>query len=428
MIVVTRTRWSAIMNIVILDAHPKEDARITKHVKYLLEQGLNVYRMHYNHNDESAKPGAFSQFGEKGFRINFFIPHGKLGTIYLLVYCLRRKILTDCLKALGALTFDPGQPSVIHVHDPHLLPLAGMLVRSSLPHSKIVYDRHEVYEELIQYFGVSTPLLYEKLTKNSISAIVIVSDHHAAMTRTLFPGPYIATVPNYPMSTIYDENIIKNKIQSLNSDSRINAVYIGSLNSLLDRDVDLLIRIADAMLRSYDNVHFIVGGTYMDVQSKMKIDACSRKHDGRFQFLGYVPWEKTIELTQKAHIGFFLLRPDTRYWVKASPNKVFEYLMCGTVPVVRADVDHADALKKCSLIFGRSDDDDDIMKAVRDLLDDPQKLKEYMEKARELSVHYTWDAVAVRYIKLYNTLLYPENISKSSCGETPAVLRGAEVR
>lgn len=408
MIVTAQTNELSIMDIVILDAHPEEDARIKRHVKYLIDQGIGVYRIHYNCTDESAKSGAFSQFGEKGFRINTLFSQGKIRTLYNLIFCLRRKILTECMKALETLNFDPMQPSVIHVHDPQLLPLAGMLIRNSLSNSKVIYDRHEVYEQLVKHFGVSIHTLYEKLVKNSISGVVTVSEHHVSMTRKLFPESYIVTVPNYPMSSIYDENIIDNKIWSFNTGSEVNAVYIGGLNNLLDRDVDLLVKIADEMLQSYNNVNFIVGGTYLDARSKVKIDTLSKKYADKFHFLGYVPREKTIKFTQKAHIGFFLLRPDTEYWVKASPNKVFEYLMCGTVPIIRADVDHADALRRCSLIFGRSDDDDVVVKAVLDLVGDPERLREHMSSAKRLSANYTWESVACQYIELYSTLLYPE--------------------
>ncbi len=397
------------MDVIILDSHIEEDARIKRHVEHLIDQGLSVYRIHYNYIDKYAQPGVFSEFGEKGFRINVLM--GKLRTPYFLIYCLRRKILAECLRALEILNYDPEQPSVIHVHDPWLLPLAGMLVRNDLSDSKIVYDRHELYDKLARYLGVSLPGLYEKLTKNSISGVVIVSEHHASMTHKLFITPHVVAVPNYPISTIYNNNIVNNKIQSLRSDSRINAIYIGSLNQS-DRDVDLLIKIADTVLQSYNNVNFIVGGTNLDSQSKVKIDALSKKHDGRFQLLGYVPREKAVEFTQKAHVGFLLVRPDTHYWVKTSPNKVFEYLMCGTVPIIRADVDHADVLRRCSLIFDRFDGDDVIVKAVSDLIGDHVRLKELMTAAKDLSADYTWEGVAFRYIELYKLLLYPDTALK----------------
>jgi glycosyltransferase involved in cell wall biosynthesis len=412
------------MDVVILDAHREEDGRIKRHVKYLVDQGLGVYRINYNYIDRSAKPGIFSHFGEKGLRINVNT-QGKIKLFYHLIYRLRGKRLAECLKALEILKFDPVPPSVIHVHDPQLLPLARMLVNKKLFNSKIVYDRHEVYERFTRHLEIPVSLIYEMITRNSISGVVTVSEHHVDMTHKLFPNQYVITVPNYPLSAVYDRNIINNKVQSCDPHSQINAIYIGSLNNLLDRDVDLLTDIASNVLQLYSDVRFTVGGTNLDAQSRLKLDDLSRKHNGRFQFLGPVPREKTIELTQKAHIGFFLLRPDTHYWVKASPNKVFEYLICGVVPIIRADVDHSDVLRKCSLIFSRSDDDRVIIKAVLNLLGNPEKLKEYMKNAYELSADYTWESVADRYIELYNTLLYPKIDPKPSIEESPLAPKNA---
>lgn len=401
------------MDVVILDAHPEYDARIIKHVKYLLDEEVNVYRIHYNFLDESIQPGAFSQLGEMAFRINLLFYQGKFRTLYYLIYCLRKKILKDSLNALKVLNFDPVQPSIIHVHDPQLLTLAVMLVKNGLSNSKIVYDRHEIYEKKNKTFGVHIPIFYEKQNKNFILGLVVVSEQHVSMAQPLFPNSNVVTVQNYPLSKMYIKSIINNKILSFKPDSKINVVYIGSLNNLFDRDVDLLIKIADNMLQSYDNVNFIVGGNYLDKQSKMKIDNLSKKYKTRFQYLGYVPRNRTIELTQSAHIGLLLVRPDTSYWVKTSPNKVFEYLICGTVPIVRADVDHADEIRKCSFIFKRSDEEEVIVKAALDLVGNHKKLKELMMLSRDLSVNYTWESVACQYIELYDTLLHSDIAHKN---------------
>jgi hypothetical protein len=415
------------MNVIILDAHREGDARIERHTKYLADQGLDTYRIHYNYKSDSAKPGIFSRHGEKGFRINLMILQGKLRTLYFLGYCLRRKILKDCLKALEVLGFDPEQPSIIHVHDPQLLPLAGMLVNGGLQNSRVVYDRHEVYEVWKQYLGISTPAFYENFGKNVISGAVAVSEHHIDMVQKLFPGSCVVAVPNYPISSDYDDEVIDGKIDPANPEAPINAVYVGSLNNLADRDVALLLNIADAAIQSYDNVNVFVGGTSLDEDSKAKIDALVGKHNGRFRFLGYVPREKTVELTEKAHIGFLLVRPDVRYWVRTSPNKIYEYLMCGTVPIVRADIDHADLLKSCSLIFDRSDDDDAIVRAVLDLLGNPVRLKELMTAARKLGITFTWESVACRYIGLYKTLLQSGAAPGPSTRAIPLDTYGCEV-
>ena len=395
------------MDVIVLDAHPVEDVRIARHINYLSDNGVNVCRIHYNYTDESAKPGIFSQNSVKGFRVNRLSLQGKARTLSFMGYCLGHKILAECRRALDALDIDPGRPSVLHVHDPLLLPLAAMLVKTSLQNSRVVYDRHEVYEEWLHFGRISIPVFYENRAKRRISGTAVVSEHHLETVRQLFPGSRVIAVPNYAASTAYDPEVIDAKIRQVEPGTQIHAVYIGSLNNLADRDVDLLLEIADAAIRSYDNVTIFVGGTSLDSDSKMRLDDLAGKHNGRFRFLGYVLWEKSVDITEKAHIGFLLVRPDAKYWVKTSPNKIFEYLACGTVPIVRADIDHAEELKDCSLIFDRTDEDGVIIAAVLDLLGDPEHLQQYKRSARELSSDYTWESVACRYIELYTALLHP---------------------
>lgn len=321
------------------------------------------------------------------------------------MYCLRHKIAEDCYLALNNLHFDSSHFAIIHVHDPHLLPLARMLIRDNHFQAKIVYDRHELYEKFNPYLGIHIHQIFERLIKGSISGVVTVSESHNNTTQKMFSNSSIITVPNYPSTNAYNENQILEKIQSFNTHSRIDMVYIGSLNNLADRDVDLLLKIADQILISSNNVKFIVGGTYnLDSKCRKKIEGLSKKFQDRFAFLGSVPRKKTIELTQAAHIGFFFIQPETSHWVRFSANKVYEYLICGTIPVIRADIDHAEEISNCGLLFNRNDSDDVVIKSVTNLINHPEKIKEFMKCARDLSVNYTWESVACRYIDLYYSL------------------------
>jgi glycosyltransferase involved in cell wall biosynthesis len=394
------------MDVIILDSHLVNDGRIIRHIKYLLDQGITVYRLHYNIFDTSIPPGKFSQFGERGFRINISRFKGKYRTLSFLIYCIRHKIAEDCYLALNNLHFDTTHFVIIHVHDPQLLPLAQMLIKNNHFKAKIVYDRHEIYEKLDPHFGINIAHIYEKISTNFIQGVVIISESHSESTRKLFPTSSIITVPNYPSTSDYDKNRIIEKIQLFNTHSKINMIYIGSLNNLGDRDVNLLLKIADRVLLSSCDVNFIVGGTYnLDSKCTKKMEDLSRKFPDRFLFLGTVPRQKTIELTQNAHIGFYLIRPETSYWVKYSPNKVYEYLICGTIPVIRVDIDHAEVISKCGLLFYRDDSDDVIIKSIMNLITHTEKIKEYMKCAQDMSDNYTWESVACRYIDLYNSLL-----------------------
>jgi hypothetical protein len=135
------------MNVLLLESHRKEDGRIERHIKYLLNNNINVYHLHYNLFDEPLMPGPFSYCGEKGFRINFDSNlRGKFRSVHYLIYSLRHKIAQDGIKCLESLNINLNDPMIIHVHDPILLPLASNLIKRRFNNSKIVYDRHEVFE------------------------------------------------------------------------------------------------------------------------------------------------------------------------------------------------------------------------------------------------------------------------------------------
>lgn len=102
---------------------------------------------------------------------------------------------------------------------------------------------------------------------------------------------------------------------------------------------------------------------------------------------------------------FFLIRPDTEYWVPCSPNKVFEYLICGSIPIIRADIDYSQYLASCSLMYDRETPGEEIIQGVLDLLGDPVRLRSMMDAAVTLSNRFLFESVGDNYISMYNYLL-----------------------
>jgi hypothetical protein len=113
---------------------------------------------------------------------------------------------------------------------------------------------------------------------------------------------------------------------------------------------------------------------------------------------------------EKTHIGFFLLKPDTIYWVNASPNKIYEYLFCGVVPVVRADIDDAEEISECGLLFDRDTPENDILNRVIKLIEHPSEVKSLMRKAVDLSRKFTFESAGPNYLKLYKSLIGDEKV------------------
>lgn len=406
------------MNVLIVHCHPREDGRIKRHIQYLLSKGINAFVIHFDiySTDYSQDMVYSSHYGEKGIKINYcWGPTNKKLSKYAGFFILFRyyrffgkQIMEDTINALEVMGFDKTKESIIHVHDPMLLPLAKNMVTTELNKSKIIYDRHEVYEKLklFKYFGSSGYRLFEEYGKKYVAGIVSVSDFHNESINRFFPLSRIETVPNYPMVENYSLGIVKHKIESFRENNSINFVYIGSLANSYDRDVNLLLKIADSLLSRNYNATFFVGGNNCDQDTENKLKNMEEKYGSNFKYLGYVSREKTIEITQHAHIGFFLIKPNSSYWVKSSPNKVFEYLISGTIPIIRADIDQVEALSKCSLIFKRSDSSEKIIDSINNLVENPSKVEAFMKEAFNTSSKFTWEAVAHRYINLYRQVLF----------------------
>jgi glycosyltransferase involved in cell wall biosynthesis len=397
------------MQVIVLDKHPMDDGRIERHIKYLLSKNIQVIRIHLNRSDLALSPGPFSQFGEKGCRINI-APKSislKNNPVYFNFFCFSPLITFRVNKAIKSIGIDTTIPTIIHVHDPAFLYLATSLKKAYFEDAKIVYDRHEVYETPSSIWGIKLPKLarvYEIRARDHIDGVISVSEVHNIPIRTLFPKAKVDAVPNYPSIMDYDRKKIINKIENFENKGPIKLMYVGSLANGYDRDIDLLLTIYEEALRSYPNITCCIGGRCNDQTLENKFANLKRDFGDRFEYLGEIPRSYTVDLTERSHIGFLLVKPETTYWVRTSPNKVYEYLICGAVPVIRADVDHSQMLASCSLMFSRDTSQGEIVREVVNLLEDPTRLKTMMENALVLSSNFVFEAVGTNYVNMYETL------------------------
>lgn len=298
-----------IVQIIVLDKHLLGDGRIERHIKYLLSQNCQVFWIHFNRSESHLSQGIFSQFGERSYRIN--VTKGLLyigdNPLYFNFFCFTPLVLFAAKKALKSLKINTEAPTIFHVHDPALLNLAVMLKKSLFRNAKIVYDRHEVYETACLIHGIKLPRiarLYEVRAKNYVDGVISVSEEHNKSIQTLFPWVMIDTVPNFPSVDQYDLDRVLNKITNFGADVSIKLIYIGSLSNA-DRDVDLLLAIAEAVLDRYPNASFCIGGRCDDLVLIDKFKRLKCDFKGRFEYLGRVSRKVTVQMTEKSHIGFF---------------------------------------------------------------------------------------------------------------------------
>lgn len=326
-----------------------------------------------------------------------------------LLYNFHRFILNneDIIDILSQLEVSLQSPSIIHVHDPALLPFS-VKISSYFKNSKIVYDRHEVYETPIRLSSfIPMPemgRLSELLTAKKVDGVVTILEAYRDNIKKMFPRSKIAVVPNYPVFEEYNDNAIVSKIRELSNETTLHFVYVGSLAWKYDRDIGLILHIAKKLLSGGYDVKFTIGGSIPDEQLMAEFSCLSVTYPDRFSYMGYLSRDRVIEITQNAHFGFLLIKPDTDYWVLGSPNKLYEYARCGVIPIVRAKISRIDQLDECTLWFERDESQEDIMNKIVLMLKDTNKLREMMKKIFRLSPQFSFEMVAPEYLSLYRAV------------------------
>lgn len=396
------------LNVIVLHKHLVHDARILKHLQYLVNKQCAVYQIRICRDTPVKTITHVSSVGENSTTIGAKLCHNSfVNSIFFNIFINTRYISEHIIRDLEEYDINPYSPTIIHVHDPVLLFLALRLNRY-LHNSKIVYDRHEIYENKHKLLGIRLPSigrLFEIVTSKWISGLVCVAESQLIKAKHTFVNAKYCVVNNFPQAKQYDCQKIQRKIDSISRTGDIILSYIGSLDYHEDRDIFLMLDIIDEIMQQNNSVRFLLGGHTKDVKLISEINMLANRYPNRFNYLGYIPSHKVVEISQESHIGFFLLK-NIKAEYKVSPNKVFEYLYCGCVPIIKANIDYAERLCQCSFIYGEYASKEEIIHDVNNLLEAPDLLQEKMATARDLGQQFTWESVADNYSILYNELIH----------------------
>lgn len=384
--------------VVVIDSHQFDDNRIGKHIA-TVSLAYPVFRINLNFYPD--RPPAED---DKGIIVDY-IPtkspylNGALFAVRVAIGGWTGRFL----KALMKEFLSSDDEVIIHVHDPYVLGLATRL-QGKIAHSCIVYDRHEYYETWKNRLGISAPGLFERFYGKRVEEVVFVS--HRPLAPKVFSGKRVSVIPNYPPSSRFSREAVVSKIAS-SGQGMIAVVYFGVLNLDFDRDIELMFRVMGLLMDSDERVNFVVAGRIYDGRVRDIVKGMSTRFGERVRYLGEISNREVIERTQASHLGLFLLRPDSPMWDDdrpVSPNKIYEYLLSGTVPVIRAHLEDMRTIERCSLTFGKADTAEDISAAMKALIDDRERLKELMTRSFEIGCEFTWEKVSSRYLDCYERL------------------------
>lgn len=282
-------------------------------------------------------------------------------------------------------------PSIIHFHDPELIPVALLLKRSGF---KVVYDVHE-----------DTPA--DILSKNWIprrlrpvvSYAMHVLERYAArrFDALVVATPTIATrFVDYGLSPVVIKNYAKTEeFHALaNRQTRIHqAVYVGRIT--FDRGLREMSDACKAI-----GIPLILAGT---AEPEVAQWIAEQSH---IEWRGLLSRDAIVSLLQESFIGLCVLYPEPNY-LHALPIKLFEY-MAASLPVIVSDLpSQRDIVTEtdCGMVIP-SGDVQALTHALRHLIDNPLKASAMGQKGRDAVFEtFNWECEGKKLITLYEKLL-----------------------
>lgn len=280
---------------------------------------------------------------------------------------------------------------VYHFHDPDLLSLAYKMKKER---KKVVFDFHENVSaqikdkawlpKIIRHAVSAFYKVYERYYASRFDALITVSPNLERYYRKLNDSVEIIT--NYP--------IIEGKYTKPKFDNR-NICFCGGISDQWCHDI-----ILDAIVNLEDCTYILAGkadNNYLDTLQK-------KPTWSKVDYLGVIPFEKVSDVYRNSMVGM-ALNISTQIGKEGSlgNTKLFEYMLAG-IPVICSDNQLWKEIMEnfqCGIAVSPSCIDD-IARAIREFVDNPEKAKQMGENGRRAVLeHYNWALEEKKLCDLY---------------------------
>lgn len=209
------------------------------------------------------------------------------------------------------------KPSVVHFHDPELLPL--MLGLTFLDGQvRVVFDVHENYETTLGF--PLTRWLYRGLFSLAERRMDLVLAEESYQTFCQRSWPIVKN-----LGLDYGSLPLESR--------RRRMVYLGDVAE--ERGALTMVRaFAGSGLKDWDLV-YVGKCNEAGLPAVLEDEARRLGVEGRFHRLGYLSLEEAMVYVKESRVGLAILHPLANH-VRSLPTKVFDYLSAG-VPVLLSD-------------------------------------------------------------------------------------------
>jgi glycosyltransferase involved in cell wall biosynthesis len=272
------------------------------------------------------------------------------------------------------------------------LPIAAILTR--LNRARLFYDSRELYFAIGALSGKKAKQTIWSLLEElfiSDATVFTTGDLDSQILKSRYGIPLPKTIYNFPRRfTVERSNFIRDSLQ-LSSDAVV-LLYQGMMGEgrgifkMLDALAELPERFALVML----------GDGILLNQTRQEI--ARRNLSKRAFALGAVPYQTLLQYTASADIGLALIEPISKSYELALPNKLFEYVLCETPPIVSNLPAMMPIIERYRVGVATALETKEIVQAILHVCDE---LPFYRSQCRAAREALNWEAQSEKVLSLF---------------------------
>jgi glycosyltransferase involved in cell wall biosynthesis len=292
---------------------------------------------------------------------------------------------------------------VYHFHDFELI-YKVLKIKKALPKSKLVYDVHEHYPDMMRMSRkipkmlrpIATFIVDKSELRYAKKFDQIITADDAVKERFDKIHSNVDVIYNFSEFEPKEENT---------TEKEYDVIYQGGIT--LERGVYNVVQAIHILKEKFPEIKMVFVGPFDDVQGREIVYAYIEEHDldANILFTGRVPHVEVEDYIRKSRAGVVTLLPLPKYF-KNIPIKQFEYMSCG-IPVVGSDLPPIKRFiaKYDSGIIVDPTKPEEIAKALHILLCDPRLCKEMGENGiKAVREEYNWAKMEEKLLKVYSRL------------------------
>ncbi|RXJ57841.1 glycosyltransferase family 4 protein [Candidatus Marinarcus aquaticus] len=362
------------------------DSRVRNETNSLYKNGYDVdvyclksYKIKKSEDRENINLIRFGLVGNK--LLNFLSAY-----IFMFVYSLNKKI------------------DLVHAHDANALPIAYLI--SCIKRVPFIYDSHELWSEshhsISSKFILKSIAYVEKKFAKKAQYIITVSDSIKEFLQKYFKTEDITVIRNIPSYTHEGTyNILREEFK-LSESSKV-CLYQGVISQ--SRGVELILTAAINVCSREQNVYFFFlgEGPYLNELKKSIKDLGL---SNRIITLGRVEQSSLLKYTKSADIGIHAITNSCLNHDYCLPNKIFEYIHSGVVPVVTNlyELNRYVIGNDIGLSF-EDNNAKSLENQIMGLLENEKQFLRFKSNVGKLAKFDTWDNESKKLVEVYQKVL-----------------------